>query len=76
MGLPGLTELKLTVLLGQASFLLLMGLPVRTLTCLNGGTLLSLMGLPGRIELVPATLKMNLLKQTELRTGTIQNNKG
>ena len=47
MGLPGLTELALTVLLGW-TFLLLMGLPVwkeLTLTGLLGETLLTQMGL-------------------------------
>ena len=62
MGLPPLTELALTVLLGR-TFLLLMGLLARkelTLTGLLGGTLLSLLTLLtfllGRTELVLTTL--------------------
>ena len=76
MALPGLTELVLTVLRGR-TFLLLMGLPLRpelTLTGLLGETLLSQMGLPGRTEVVLAALKMDLLKETELRLGTIRGN--
>ena len=76
MGLPGLTELALTVLLGR-TFLLLMGLPVRkelALTGLLGGTLLSQMGLLGRMELVLTTLKMDLLKKTGLQTVTVRGN--
>ena len=51
MGLRGLTELALTVLLGQ-TFLLVMCLPAQTKLALTGLlriTLLSLMGLPRRI---------------------------
>ena len=54
-----------------------MGLLLRTklaLTGLLGGTLLSQMDLPGRTELVLETLIMNLLKETELQTGTIRGN--
>ena len=72
MGLPGLTELALTVLL-RGTFL--MGLPVRkelALTDLRGGTLLSQMGLLGRTELGLTTLKMDLLKETGLQTGTVR----
>ena len=71
MGLPGLTDLALTVLLGW-TFLLLMGLLARkelALTSLLGGTLLSQMGLLGRTELVLTTLNMDLLKKTGSRTG-------
>ena len=71
MGLPELTELALTVLLGR-TFLLLMGLLARkelALTGLLGGTLLSQMGLLGRTELVLTTLNMDLLKKAGLRTG-------
>ena len=78
MGLPGLTELALTVLLGR-TFLLLMGLLARkelALTGLLGGTLLSQMGLLGRTELVLTTLNMDLLKETGLRTGTVRGNVG
>ena len=39
-------------------------------------TLLSQMSLPGRTELVLTTLIMDLLKETELRTGTILGNVG
>ena len=56
-----------------------MDLSVQTeqaLTVLLGGTLLSQMGLPGRMELVLTTLKMDLLKQTDLRTDTIRRNVG
>ena len=76
MGLPGLTELALTVLLGW-TFLLLMGLLAQkkqALMGLLGGTLLSQMGLLGRMELVLTTLKMDLLKKTGLQTGTVQSN--
>ena len=78
MGLPGLTELALTVLLGRI-FLLLMGLPVwkeLALTGLLGGTLLSQMRLLGRTELVPTTVKMDLLKETGLQTGAVWGNVG
>ena len=44
------------------------------LTCLLGGTFLPQMSLPGRTELVLTTLIMDLLKETELRTGTILGN--
>ena len=74
-GLPRLTQPALTVLLGRI-FLLLMGLPVRTelaLACLPGGILLSQMSLPGRMELVLTYLKMDLIKETELR-GAVRGN--
>ena len=74
-GLPRLTQPALTVLLGR-TFLLLMGLPVRIelpLTCLPGGILLSQMSLPGRMELVLKYLKMDLIKETELR-GAVRGN--
>ena len=74
-GLPRLTQPALTVLLGR-TFLLLMGLPVRielALTCLPGGILLSQMSLPGRMELVLKYLKMDLIKETELR-GAVRGN--
>ena len=48
----------------------------QALTVLLGGTSLSQMGLPGRMELVLTTLKMDLLKQTDLRTDTIRSNVG
>ena len=32
------------------------------------------MGLPGQMELALTTLKMDLLKETELRTGTVRGN--
>ena len=73
MGIPGLTELTLTVLLGR-TFLLLMGLLTRkelALTGLLGGTLLSQMGLLGRTELVLTTLNMDLLKETGLVRGNV-----
>ena len=77
MGLPGLTELALTVLLGR-TFLLLMGLLARkelALTGLLGGTLLSQMGLLGQTELVLTivltNLNMDLLKETVLRTAKL-----
>ena len=57
----GLIELALTFLI-ERTFLLLIGLPVRTklaLTGLLGGTLLSQMTLPGRTELVLAILIMD-----------------
>ena len=75
MGLLGLTEVALTVLL---RFILLTGWPVWTeirLTDLLGGTLL-LMGFPWWTQPVQKTLKMDLLKQTELRTGAMQDNVG
>ena len=78
MGLPGLTELVLTVSRGR-TFLLLMGLSVRrelTLTGLLGETFLSQMGLPGRTELVLTALEMGLQKEGELRLGTIRGNVG
>ena len=53
-----------------------MGVPVRTelaLTCLPGGILLSQMSLPGRMELVLKYLKMDLIKETELR-GAVRGN--
>ena len=56
-----------------------MGLLARTklaLTGLLGGTLLSQMSLPGRMELVLTTLIIDLLKAKELQTGTIQGNVG
>ena len=56
-----------------------MGLPIRkelALTGLLGGTLLSEMGLPERTKLVSTTLKVDLLKETELRTGKIRGNMG
>lgn len=56
-----------------------MGSPLQTkltLTGLLGGTLLWLMGLPGWAEIAPTTLKMDLLKQTESQTGTMQGNIG
>ena len=65
MGLPGLTELALAVLLGR-NFLLLMDLPVRKE--------LALMGLLGRMEVVLTTLKMDLLKETRLQTVTVRGN--
>ena len=78
MGLPGLTELLLKVLLGR-TFLLLMDSLVQkelALRGLLGGTLLSQMGLLVRAELVLTILKMHLLKETELRTGTVRGNVG
>ena len=65
MGLPGLTELALAVLLGR-NFLLLMDLPVRKE--------LALMGLLERMEVVLTTLKMDLLKETRLQTVTVRGN--
>ena len=56
-----------------------MGLLARTkiaLTGLLGGISPSQMSLPGRTELVLTTLNMDLLKEKELRTGTIQGNVG
>ena len=73
MDLPGLTELALTVLLGQI-FLLLIGLPARkelTLKGLLGETLLSQMDLLGQTELLLTTLKIDLLSETGLQTGTV-----
>ena len=64
MDLPGLTGLALTVLL-RKKFLLLIVLPVQTklaLSGLLGGTLLSLMDLRVRREVVVTTLKIDLLK--------------
>ena len=52
-----------------------MDLPVRkelVLMGLRGGTLLSQMGLLGLTELGLTTLKMYLLKETGLPTGTVQ----
>ena len=54
-----------------------MGLPVwkkLVLTSSLGGTLLLQMSLPGQTELVLTTLIMDLLKETELWTGTILGN--
>ena len=54
-----------------------MGLLVWTklaLTGLLGETSLSQMGLPGQMELALTTLTMDLLKETELRTGTVRGN--
>ena len=56
-----------------------MGLLIRTKlarTGLLGGTLLPETSLPGRTEVVLTTLIMDLLKETELRTGTILGNVG
>ena len=64
MGLPGLTELALTVLIGR-TFLLLMSLPVRkelALTGSLGGTLLI-----GRTELVLTTLNRRDYKQVQCK---------
>ena len=64
MDLPGLTGLALTFLL-RKKFLLLIVLPVQTklaLSGLLGGTLLSLMDLRARREVVVTTLKIDLLK--------------
>ena len=74
--LPVLTEPVLTILLRE-TFLSLMGSPLQTkltLTGLLGGTILWLMGLPGWAKIAPTTLKMDLLKQMEFQTGTMQGN--
>ena len=78
MGLPSLAELSLIVLPRQTS-LLIMGLLLQTklaLMGLLGGTLLSQISSPGWKELVLTTLIMDLLKEIELRTGTIWGNWG
>ena len=59
MGLPGITELALTEI---------------ALTGLLRGTLLSQINLPGRADLALTTSKVDLVKETELRTGTIRGN--